>query len=139
MKTYLLTGKKRGGKVLLHYNANGFLTGINGEEAEEVQLRWLYRNIPNTEERLNEMKTQFKSFLNIEPQVLDTSFESFWAIYNYKVGKKAQAERLWESMSIANRSKAISYIQRYRQHCTLNNVAMAYPTTYLNQRYYDND
>lgn len=140
MKTsYLLTGRNKPGKITLHYDEFHFLIGIESEEVDHQQLGWLYNNLPRKIEQLEWLKKEHGSKIKIEPISQDLSFKAFWNAYSYKVGKKAQTERTWESMSKANKAKAIAYIKQYNQHCSMNNIAKAYPSTYLNQRYYDTE
>ena len=42
-------------------------------------------------------------------------------------------------MSKAKRIKALLYITRYNDQLRIDNVAKAYPSTYLNQEYFEND
>ena len=89
---------------------------------------------------LDEFKSwmQNKNFVVQEvPQ--DLSFEAFWTRYNYKVGKKERAKKLWQSMTDDEHAAALLSIQKYNayliNHPTLER---AYPETWLSQRRWEN-
>lgn len=69
----------------------------------------------------------------------DVSFGKFWEMYGYKVGNKAGAEKAWCKLGLAERILAIGAIPRLQRHCELHKTDLPYPSTYLNQRRWENE
>ena len=69
----------------------------------------------------------------------DLSFDNFWKVYNYKVGNKKRAERLWQRLTDDQKAKAITHLKSYESFLIMNpGLAKLYPETYLNQERWNN-
>ena len=137
MKTYLLQSKKSEAQITISYNTSNHFQSVKMEHCEQIQSSWMLKNMPLSLDAFADFKkSNIKRFTFIEMEQ-DLSFGAFWEAYNYKVGKKKQAENIWKNMSKENRALAISYIKTYNSRLIESNVNKAYPTTYLNQRYYE--
>ncbi|MDD2962548.1 MAG: hypothetical protein PHQ65_12005 [Bacteroidales bacterium] len=81
---------------------------------------------------------QNKNFVVQEvPQ--DLSFEAFWLRYNYKVGKKERAKKLWQSMTDDEHAAALLSIKKYNAYLINHpTIERAYPETWLSQRRWEN-
>lgn len=135
MKQYSLVSPK--GEYRLAYNQDGHLIKYEVLEADDAAIIYLSRNIPATEEELKQMASRWKCELIEMP--MDLSFDNFWNTYNYKIGNKARAEKLWSKMSDADKTKALMAIPKYERYLkTKNNMEKAYPETYLSQKRYEN-
>jgi hypothetical protein len=80
---------------------------------------------------------KFKYKYELLPE--DLSFANFWQTYAYKEGSKTKAEAIWNKLSKADKSEALNYIKIYNSSVIKQGIAKAYPTTYLNQRRWDNN
>jgi len=139
MQNFSLTSERFSGEILFTYNEACELDcfEIRAEITSE-QRDWLYQHLPTT-------LTQLQQFLNVKGSTMkvtqiepDLSFERFYRLYNYKVGKK-EAEKAWERLSKANKVKAIAAIRKYEQWLGKSSVAKLYPATYLNQERYNDE
>ncbi len=69
----------------------------------------------------------------------DVSFERFWEVYDYKVGKKTRAERLWKALTDTERIKALKHIRIYEQWLAQHpGIEKKYPETFLSQNPWNN-
>lgn len=103
------------------------------------QVNWLKQSIPGDEIDLNTW-SRSASWIIVEQIPEDLTFNTFWEAYNYKVGKKERAIKLWLALSEADRTKALRSIPKYNWWLTKKqNMERLYPETYLNQRRFDNE
>jgi len=65
-------------------------------------------------------------------------FSEFWDSYNYKTGKK-KAKTAFDNLSAKDQKKAIDSILLYERLLKKNGHPKCHPTTYLNQRRFDDD
>lgn len=134
---YVMDGNNTDAQITFTFT-EGLLTAFKSSlTTTEEQMRWLLKNLPHTEKAFLAFANKLKAHFKLTKVPNDLSFSAFWEHYNYKVGKKRMAETYWKNMSDESRSKALAYIRQYKQMCSLNNTQMAYPTTYLNQGYYE--
>ena len=114
--------------MVLHYPVLVQLWQVNPSKKWPI-LPWLYLK-----------DKEITSKLEIKKTDLDLSFDAFWNTYNNKVGKKKMAESSWNNLSKANKIKALMAIPRYNNNLRLNpGIQKAYPTTFINQEYYNNE
>ncbi len=138
MNGYIFTSPMLEGSILFQYDTMGRLVGFTIEaELTEVQHNWMMINLPISEERLKELvsKSQKAKIKLIEK---DLSFDNFWNEYSHKVGNKRKAEKSWNSLSKANKTKALNWLSTYNNQVKMNGVARLYPETYINQQRWNN-
>ncbi|WP_238783738.1 hypothetical protein [Blattabacterium cuenoti] len=136
-KKYIFRSSLFSGEIVFKYDLNGALREIIfPEKLSFSHYIWIGRFLPYNESIISKMKSTRASF-SIEEIPIDLSFNRFWIDYQYKVGKKKMAESIWNRMSLSDRIKALSYIPKYLDHIKRTGHDQAYPTTYLNQRYFD--
>lgn len=136
MKTYQVFSNKMGCDLLLHYDSNDRLKGIEvlvetiiTDEQTRVNV---FANAPSTVAQLIQLAQKYKwTLTEIKP---DLSFEAFWKAYGNTSGSKIKAEKIWDKMSEGNRNHAINYTKKYKQ--SLGTTTQAYATTYLNGQYW---
>lgn len=137
MTKYILNSKNTPAKIFFTFDLNGVLKAFKvSDETTEHQVKWLIRFMPkniNELKALNESEPKFS--LIKEPA--DLSFAKFWQTYNYKVGSKVKAEAIYKKLNNEQKALAISYISKYLNQIRMSGAAQAYPTTYLNQRYFE--
>lgn len=69
----------------------------------------------------------------------DTSFETFWNKYNYKLGNKKKTQRLWEGLSEEDRINALATIPKYKAYMSVHpEKEYDYPETWLAQKKWEN-
>ncbi|WP_185882715.1 hypothetical protein [Blattabacterium cuenoti] len=136
-KQYIFKSPFVSGDIIFRYDLNGFLREIVFPERLSIShYVWVGKYLPHNESIINTMNG-LKSAFSIEEIPIDLSFSRFWTDYRYKVGKKKMAENIWNGMSLSDQIKALSYIPKYLDHIRRTGHDQAYPTTYLNQRYFD--
>ena len=138
MVTYLFTHPSLKGKILFKYDF-GRIKGfeIDGEPTEG-QLHFIMDRFP-----INELDLQFfhhDSKGTLKKIETDLSFDTFWNSYNYKVGNKKRAEKLYEALSDADKAEALRVIPIYDQFLAIKkNQDKLYAETYLSQRRFENN
>ncbi|QEE51058.1 hypothetical protein FUA48_16180 [Flavobacterium alkalisoli] len=140
LKTYTITGTSFEGSLVFKYDLNGSLQSYELDgELNDVQKKWLY----NGRFPFNEVGIRtFMSINNftVHGGELDLSFDHFWDAYAFKVGKKPMAANIWKRMSKADKIAALTGIKPYDAHLRRHlQREKANPTTYLNQRYWENE
>ena len=86
----------------------------------------------------NNENIESKSVSNDTPKVEDELFETFWDKYNYKKGKE-KAKQSWKRLKKEEKELAIKAIEEYKEDCRRNKRPMKHPTTYLNQKTWNDD
>jgi hypothetical protein len=116
--------------MLAGFEVEGFPTG--------EQLQWILSRFPYHESLLGELKRSLKQ-ARIAKVEEDLSFDNFWNKYNYKVGNKKRAEKLWDQLSDADKAKVFTNINSYDNFLARRqNQEKLYPETYLSQRRFEN-
>lgn len=132
---YLIEFTNHKASLLIELNDEGLAKSMlidNGTMPQDVRMI-LWKNFPLSLKRIE----QYKTLANVKvTEVLpDLSFDSFWKAYNYKVGKKARAERLWNALDELNRAAALKHIFKYDKwlldHPTIDKQ---YPETFLSNQ-----
>lgn len=131
MSNYLIKHPKHPFKLLLKYNQTGRLFAYEASEIQDEQLDYFLKNLPVMEAKLNGFKTV--GFL-VLLQVESISFESFWDCYDYKVGNKARAKKLFEELSEVEKQDVFVGLKRYNGFLQTKTTAKLYPETFLAQK-----
>lgn len=141
--TYTVKAKNTGSLWEFKYDLNGNLSQFKILEGElsAVQRQWLFcaGNFPDIEAVMTanwipKMRANFEVTKG-EP---DLSFDAFWSAYNHKV-KKVKAESAWKALANRDKMGALAGIKSYDNYLRRKGVAKAYPSTYLNQRYWEDN
>lgn len=138
--TYTVTGENTNIVWQFKYRLNGLLYQFKLIEGEldQKQIQWLFVKgyFPYTEKQIKGW-VSIKNF-KIEVGKPDLSFDTFWEAYNHKV-KKAMSENSWKRLSQKDQMQAIQHIDVYDKYLARKHVAKAAPSTYLNQRYWEDN
>jgi hypothetical protein len=95
--------------------------------------------MPFIQEALTEWEKIIKN-CHIEAIQDDTTFPGFWNAYNYKVGNKKRAEKLWTLLNEQEKLLALSSIRKYDRYLAQRpKMEKAYPETWLAQRRWENE
>jgi uncharacterized protein YdaU (DUF1376 family) len=70
-------------------------------------------------------------------EILDTKFEEWWELYDYKISKK-KAQSLWKSLTEQEKDLALQTVLPYIQS-TPDKTYRKHPTTYLNQKCFNDE
>ncbi|TDL99602.1 MAG: hypothetical protein C4K58_06840 [Flavobacteriaceae bacterium] len=136
-REYIMVGKLFEGSIVLKYHLNGIFYSIKIEaELSIEQYRALRLDVLKTEESFLKTFGGVKG-LSIKEVPPNLSFESFWEVYDYKVGKKVQTQNFWDKMPEGDKIKALLYIPKLKTTKKMEGTQMPYPSTYLSQRYFD--
>jgi hypothetical protein len=137
MKQYALTGKF-GNQCTFTYNEEGWLVDFKAGDVTGQGLAWILFNMPVEETKLVALCKTYPGFTLAEIPV-DLTFDTFWEAYDYKLGGKKRAEKLWNALPDADKARALTMIGRYnRWLATKNGIQKCNPETYLNQRRFEN-
>lgn len=136
---YLITSKKAeaSAKLIISYNEAGVLLSVELENCTPVQAEWLLQRVPVLQALLLQRCDHFN--LNWKQVDEDLSFDRFWRVFDYKVGKKPRATRLWEAMTKIERALALVAIPKYKRFIANKNQESAYPETWLSNRMWENE
>lgn len=138
LTTYTVKGRKTNNIWEFKYSLNGILKSfkiLEDEILSDEQLSWLKRHFPYKEATILQWK---EKIINIEVLVglPDLSFDAFWGLYNYKVGK-ANAQKQWNKLSEADKMNAIKSIKAYDGFIKRKQIAKVYPERYLKHRRFE--
>ena len=135
--TYIFKAKNTHIEYLFKYDLEGNLTTLQstGEPPTAEQWHWLVRYFPYNEERINMLAsdTNLRKYFSIEKTPASVTFEDFWNEYG-KIGTKAVAKRKFEKLKPEEVIQAFIGIAKERTKKKLDNTAMPYAETYLNQK-----
>jgi hypothetical protein len=105
-------------------------------EVSDELFDFIMNNFPINQESLQ--NKAFKNFQKIEVPA-DLSFTAFWNAYNYKVGNKERARKLYELLDDNTRTLVFAGIKKYSNYLASRpNMEKAYAETFLNQRRWEN-
>lgn len=138
-KKYILTSEHFKGEITFEYNLKGFLKAVKVGEVKGMSksiFDWLWANLPTSTQMIEEYKKTAGNF-KISEVPVDLSFERFWSEYNNKVGKKKMTENAWNKLSQKDKIAALLYIEKLRRTKRQDGTQMPYPSTYLNQKYWE--
>lgn len=138
--TYIIKGKQYPTLWEFRYDLNGLLTQFKVVEGTltEKQTRWLGEHFPFTEKHMQLWTNIYPEYFDFTVGEPDLSFETFWNTYNHKV-KKVMAENAWKRLSNRDKMEALAGIKPYNGYLHRKGIAKAHPSTYLNQRYWEDN
>ena len=135
MKEYIFYSPKFEGEILFTYNEDGHLIKYEVKASlDKKQFNWLSDKFPLNLNQLAHLKTNKDiRITEVEP---DLSFKRFWDEYGYKRGKLTQTENAWKRLTPEQKTRILKHIPIYKRGCQVDEIQMAYPSTYLNQGYW---
>jgi hypothetical protein len=138
-KKYILTSELFNGSIIFKFSLKGYLSEVKFEGITKMSMiifDWLWANLPTKIETMENYRKRAENFTITEvPE--DLSFARFWTEYGQKVGKKTMTETAWKKLSQKDKVAALLYIARLRNQKKLDGTQMPYPSTYLNQKYWE--
>lgn len=140
---YTVKGKHEGHIWQFKYDFNGNLKAFEILEGllSANQMKWLFAS-SNFAANESIMKTvwmhNLKTNFEITIGTPDLSFDVFYNAYNHKV-KKLLSEKAWERLSKKDRMNALQGIKPYDNYLARKGIAKAHPSTYINQRYWEDN
>ena len=143
--TYRAKGKEIGLVFLFKYDLKGNLKLFEIAEGElnANQMKWLFAsaNFPADESIMRSIWMKDKKYLKvfeIEKSVANLSFEALWNLYDNKV-KKFECEKSFKKLKEADIIKCFLSIPGYSKYLQRKGVAKAHLSTFINQRYFEDD
>lgn len=124
--------------IIVGYNEWGVLAFLDAEHLDEPQSVWFTQNIPVRESYIDQYKKDFP-YIRINKAIIDTSFEAAYNAYNYKVGKKEKARKIWDGLPEVERQAFFKMLNDYNMYLAKSKTAKAYFETFLNNCYWKND
>ncbi len=131
MNNYLIKHPKHPFKLLLKYNQTGRLVAYEASEIQDEQLDYFLKNLPVLESKVKAFKTVG---LIVLQQIEELTFETFWELYDYKVGNKARAKKLFDALSEVEKQDVFVGLKRYKAWLQTKTTAKLYPETFLAQK-----
>lgn len=125
-------GNNQSINVLVGYNEDGTLHSAKFDEQTipPNALQFIWERIPLQEMSLGDIGM----LAIVSPVPKDLSFNAFWEAYDYKVGDKQRAYKLWTALGEADRTLALRAIPKYNVFLKLKpNQDRLYPETFLKQ------
>ena len=137
MTKYILKGKK-GGEATFVLNDSNLLVQFDACAINDLSvLTWILQRLPTSLSDLYQMCAQYKFELVEVP--LDLSFDTFWDAYDFKMGSKDKAKKLFMALSDADKTLAIAKIDAYKRYLTCNEgIKQVYPERYISHRRFEN-
>ena len=129
-------------KVIYGFDKRGLLINFSVENSDKMtdnELIWLLQHTPIHEYRVGKIVPDSKNKLKLIKAQSDLSFQNFWSVYNYKVGNKAKAEKLWSKMTDNERVACFEGITRYDYWLSTTTTAKVYPERFLSQKRWENE
>lgn len=114
-------------------NNKNLMDGDNKKFLEGVHKNFMVPNKYNIIENKNKSKS-----VSNDTQKEDELFTIFWDKYGYKKGKE-NAKKAWRKLNDKEKDLAIKAIDEYKEDCRRNQRQMKHPTTYLNQKTWNDD
>lgn len=143
--TYRAKGKEIGLVFLFKYDLKGNLKLFEIAEGElnAQQMKWLFAsaNFPADESIMRSIWMKDKKYLKvfeIEKSVTNLSFEALWNLYDNKV-KKFESEKSFKKLKEADIIKCFLAVPGYNKYLQRKGVAKAHLSTFINQRYFEDD
>lgn len=138
MKKYLIQGAVA--KAVVEYDEDGEIKGITFEAGDEAAKQWL---LTEAQVRLADLEAWAKRWIKkivVIEMPTDLSFNAFWNLYDYKVGKKEKTVQLWTALNEAERTACLRAVPRYKQWLAQKpSMEKLYPQTFLSQRRWENE
>lgn len=135
-RRYRVEFRTKQGSALLTYRSGLLVAASIDGEFTPQQLTWLWGWFPLEEEAASGYKNDAVRISLVPP---DLSFDKFWNDYDYKVGKKERAARLWEALSDTDKALCLVAIRRYKNWLRMKSIEQTYPETFLAQRRFENE
>jgi hypothetical protein len=101
---------------------------------DEQVLKQVFKQI--SELYINVNKDINKDVINKKEGQID--FETFWELYDLKVGGKDNCQKIWNKLIIAEQESIIAYLPKYLPTIA-DKKFQPYPQTFLNQRRWENE
>lgn len=137
MKKYALTIDKVPGSVIFGFEDRTIKFMSIEMDMAPLQVEWLVKHLPYEEQMLDYFKGLARFVVAEIPD--DLEFETFWNTYDYKVGKKERARKLWAALWDAERVKVLKAIPQYKNWLAQKNgIETLFPETFLSQRRWEN-
>jgi hypothetical protein len=144
LTTYRAKGKDIGLIFLFKYDLNGNLKLFEISEGilNDKQMIWLFSpNFPANESLMKSVWMKSKGYkdkfeIDVSPAKLD--FESLWNLYDNKV-KRHESEKQFLKLKEADVIKIFISVPKYKDYLLRKRIAQAHLSTYINQRYFEDD
>ncbi len=155
LTTYTVTAPQLDGELIFKFDVDGILREWNNDvqDMNEKVIRWFSARHPMLERWMMgglvlKCKEELGISLNVQKKDIDLSFENFWSFYGYKIGKKYQAQRIWEGdiitankrpMNDTDRLTCFRTLARMKYHYKLKSTSLPYPEVYLRNRRWEDE
>lgn len=142
LKIYTVKSKNSSTVWEFKYHLNGVLNEfkvLDGELSEK-QLEWLFKQgqFPYWEFQINIWEQKLKANFEIIKGEPDLTFEALWSKYNFKV-KRIEAEKAFSKLKKPDIIKVFIAVPGYDKYLQKKQTAKAHLSTFINQRYFEDD
>lgn len=133
----------KGQAVLTYDEQDRLITADISELYEydnEKNRLWMWNWFPRKLGSLVEWAQMNDERIKIHAIFEDLSFDRFWNEYEYKIGEKPTAKKLWNSLSDQDKNKCLAAIPRYKYFLAHKpSIDKLYPQTFLKKRRFENE
>lgn len=127
-----------GNQMAFIFNDDDILIEFKAEPGiAKAALLWILERLPITVTELEKLSANIKA--KLVPTALDLSFDTFWKEYDFKVGNKTKCEKLWNSLSDADKTVAMHKLAHYKRFVKVKGIELVYPERYISQRRFENE
>lgn len=138
MNKYSIEIKHFAGFVILGYHEGRFCyLSFEHVTLSNANMARFMQKFPLAESEIEEWKKLEPNF-TVTRTAVDVSFDAFWKLYNYKIGKKSRAESLWNELSDNEKGVAMNAVKDYNRWLLTKSIEKAYAETWLGQRRWEN-
>jgi hypothetical protein len=139
---YTVKSKNSDNVWTFKYDLNGLLLEFKRLEGilSDNQVQWFFfkGHFPYKEVQIKEWIGKLKVNFEITIGTPDLSFEALWNLYDNKV-KKFECEKSFKKLKEADIIKCFLAIPGYNKYLQRKGVAKAHLSTFINQRYFEDD
>ncbi|MDV6170211.1 hypothetical protein R1T16_17375 [Flavobacterium sp. DG1-102-2] len=138
--TYTIKSRNAPNVWQFKYHLNGVLAEFKILDGilTDVQVKWLGLKFPFYEDQVKEWQKNLKDNFEIVIGEPSLSFDVLWEMYDNKV-KKFQAQKFFDKLKEAEKIKCFLAVPAYLRYLTRTGVAKAHLSTFINQRYFDDE
>lgn len=139
---YTVKSKNSDTVWVFKYFLNGTLNEFKVLEGipSEKQFNWLFKlgNFPYYEIQMNNWQAKLKANFEIVKGEPILTFEALWDLYQNKV-KRVESEKQFNKLKEADIIKCFLSIPGYNKYLQKKGIAKAHLSTFINQRYFEDD
>ena len=142
LTTYTIKSKNSSNIWVFKYHLNGILESFKALDGilNAAQIDWLFTKgkFPHQEEHIKHWQKKLKANFEITGGEPDLSFEALWKLYDHKI-KRVESEKAFHKMKPADVIRCFQTVKYYDKYIAKSKVSKAHLSTFINQRYFEDE